>query len=71
MFELWAKKRPIDGYGQKYEWIRNFASESEKYYMCDTLDKNIYEECMVIENNRLIFYKEFPIYKPVVKKKVR
>lgn len=69
MYELWAKKRSINGYGQPYEWICNFYDEQEKYYMTDTLDRNIYEECMVVKNNRLIFYKEFELYEPI--KKIR
>lgn len=69
MFELWAKKRPINGYGQKYEFICNFCNEEEKYYWCDTVDKEIYEEAIIINNNRLIFYEEFELY--VGKKKRR
>ena len=71
MFELWAKKRPINGYGQKYEWVCNFENEEDKYYMCNTLDRNVYKECMVMKNHELILYREFEIYKPMVKKKAR
>jgi hypothetical protein len=66
MFELWAKKRPVNGYGMPYEYITSFYDIREKYYMTDTLDREIYEECMVIENHRLIFYREFQ--KPLVRK---
>lgn len=66
MYELWAKKRNIDGKGKPYEFITNFEDINEKYYMTDQLDRSIYEECMVVENNRLIFYREFQ--KPLTRK---
>ena len=66
MYELWAKKRIIDGKGKPYEFITNFEDINEKYYMTDQLDREIYKECMVIENNRLIFYREFQ--KPLTRK---
>lgn len=66
MYELWAKKRLKDGRGYPYEYITDFEDINEKYYMTDQLDREIYEECMVIENNRLIFYREFQ--KPLTRK---
>lgn len=66
MYELWAKKRLKDGRGNPYEFITSFYDIKEKYYMTDQLDREIYEECMVIENNRLIFYREFQ--KPLTRK---
>lgn len=67
MYELWAKKRRINGKGNPYEYITSFYNIEEKYYMTDQLDREIYEECMVIENNRLIFYREFD--KPLTRKR--
>jgi len=66
MYELWAKKRLKDGRGHPYEFITSFYDINEKYYITDQLDREIYEECMVIENNRLIFYREFQ--KPLTRK---
>ena len=66
MYELWAKKRVKDGKGNSYEFITSFYDINEKYYMTDQLDREIYEECMVIQNNRLIFYREFQ--KPLTRK---
>lgn len=66
MYELWAKKRLKDGRGKPYEFITRFNNIKEKYYITDQLDREIYEECMVIENNRLIFYREFQ--KPLTRK---
>ena len=60
MFELWGKKRPINGYGQQFEWICNFDNEQNKYYMIDTLDREIYQEGMIIEGDRLVLYRELP-----------
>ena len=61
MDELWAKKRPVNGRGSPYEWITNFNREEQKFYMTDQLDREIYQECMVVKDNRLIFYREFDI----------
>ena len=66
MYELWAKKRKKEDRGYPYEFITSFYDINEKYYMTDQLDRSIYEECMVIENNRLIFYREFQ--KPLTRK---
>ena len=59
MFELWAKKRPVDGRGFPYEWICNFENEQAKYYIIDQLDRDKYMEAMVLEGNRLLLYREF------------
>lgn len=67
--ELWARKRAVEGKGFPYEFIFNFDDESYKYTAIDTLDKNIFEECMIIDSNECIMYVEFE--KPLVKKKVR
>ena len=61
MYELWAKRRPIEGRGSPYEFITRFEREEQKYYLTDQLDRNIYEECMVVKDNRCIFYREFEI----------
>ena len=66
--ELWAKKRPINNIGQHYEFITYFDNENQKYFLSDQLDRNVYQECMVIKNNECIMYREFE--KPFVKRKV-
>lgn len=68
MFELWAKRRPIKGKGFQYEWICNFERFEQSFYMMDQLDRNIYQECMVLNENTPIFYREFTEHK---KKKLR
>ena len=75
MFELWAKKRPINDLGQTYQFIENFDNKCMIHTMIDMLDKNIYQEAMVIipaKNNKdveVVFYQEFPKNYQYVKKK--
>lgn len=61
MYELWAKKRPIEGNGSPYEFITKFEREEQKYYITDQLDRNVYMECMVVKDNQCIFYREFDL----------
>ena len=69
MFELWGRKRAINGVGSPYEFIFNFNNESYKYTALDTLDRNIYQEAMVVKDNDCVMYVE--LQKPYVKRKVR
>ena len=66
MFELWARKRAVNGIGSSYEFIFNFDNESYKYSALDTLDKSIYQEAMVTSGNDCIMYVE--LEKPMTKK---
>lgn len=59
MYELWAKRRPVEGIGSPYEFITSFEREEQKYYITDQLDRSIYMECMVVKDNRCVFYREF------------
>ena len=61
MYQLWAKRRPVEGVGFPYEFIISFEREEEKYYFTDQLDRNIYQECMVVKDNQCIFYREFDL----------
>ncbi len=65
--QLWARKRKIEGRGQPYEFIFSFEDERYSYTAIDTLDKNIYQECMIIDNNECVMYVE--LEKPYVKKR--
>lgn len=69
MFELWAKKRPVDGRGFPYEFIFNFSDESYKYTAMDTLDRSIYQEALIVRSadHSCVMYREFE--KPMVLKK--
>lgn len=66
--ELWARKRPIEGRGQPYEFIFSFEDERYSHTAIGTLDRNVYQECMVVGNdNQCIMYVE--LEKPFVKKR--
>ena len=69
MYSLWARKRAVNGVGSPYEFIFNFYDESYKYSALDTLDKNVYQEAMVVRGNDCIMYVE--LEKPYMKRKVR
>lgn len=66
MFELWARKRTVNGVGSPYEFIFNFDNESYKYTALDTLDESIYQEAMITRENDCIMYVE--LEKPMTKK---
>ena len=59
MYFLWARRRPVEGIGSPYEFITSFEREEQKYYLTDQLDRSIYMECMVVKDNRCVFYREF------------
>lgn len=63
MYELWARKRTKDNIGYDYEHICNFENENQKYFMIDCLDKNFYQEAMVILNQQCVLYIEFEVQK--------
>ena len=69
MYSLWARRRKVNGVGFPYEFIFNFDDESYKYTALDTLDRNIYQEAMIVRGNDCIMYVE--LQKPYVKRKVR
>ena len=68
MYELWARRRKVEGKGFPYEFIFNFDNPNYSYTAIDTLDKNVYQECMVTNNGDCLIYTEFE--KPFVKRKV-
>lgn len=69
MFELWGRKRPVDGIGHVYEFIFSFDNEDYKYTALDTLDRSIYKEAMIVRGQDCILYVEFE--KPLVLKRKR
>lgn len=64
--ELWGRKRKINGYGQRYEFI-TYLDEEHIFSETDKLDRTEYEECMVVNEGRCVFSREFDI--PYVKKR--
>lgn len=69
MYELWARKRAVNGVGSPYEFIFSFENEEYKYSALDTLDREIYQEAMVLRDNSCVMYVEWD--KPLVKRKVK
>ena len=69
MFELYARKRPVNGVGSPYEHIFNFDNEDYCYTELDTLDRNIYQEAMITKDNACIMYVEFQ--KPYIKRMIK
>ena len=69
MYELWARKRAVNGVGSPYEFIFNFDNEEYKYTALDTLDREIYQEAMIVKENSCIMSVEWE--KPFVKRMVK
>ena len=69
MFELYARKRPVNGVGSPYEHIFNFENEDYCFTALDTLDRNIYQEAMITKDNACIMFVEFE--KPYVKRMIK
>ena len=67
MFELWARKRPVDGVGYPYDFIFSFNDESYKYTALDMLDRDVYQEAMIVRGNDCIMYVE--LEKPYIKRR--
>ena len=61
MYEIWAKRRPVQGKGSPFEYITSFYNFDKRFYLTDQLDRNIYQECLVVNNNVCVFYREFEI----------
>ncbi len=67
MYSLWARKRLIDGKGFPYEFIFDFKDESFKYTALGKIDKNVYQEAMIVKDNKCIMYVE--LEKPYIKRR--
>ena len=65
--QLWARKRKIEGRGQPYEFIFEFIDPNYSFTAINILDRNIYQECMIIDNNECVMYVE--LEKPYVKRR--
>lgn len=60
MFELWARKRPINGYGNSFEFICPFEDYNYRFTAIDSLDRNVYQEAMIINENQMcVMHVEF------------
>ena len=68
MYVLWAKKRAINGKGFILEKIKEFYRYEEINYLLADLDNSIYEEALVMEGDKCIFYREYE--KPYTLKRI-
>ena len=68
MYFLWARRRPVEGKGFPYEYIASFSNIDQRFYITDQLNREIYQECLVVTKDTCVFYREFD--KPMVLKKV-
>lgn len=59
MFELWARKRPVDGKGFPFEFIFNFDNEDYCFTALDMLDRDIYQEALIVKEQRCIMSVEW------------
>ena len=67
MYSLWARKRLMNGKGFPYEFIFDFEDESFKYTALGKIDKSVYQEAMIVKDNKCIMYVE--LEKPYIKRK--
>lgn len=65
MYELWGRKRSKDGIGYPYEFISKFYGKEQVDYMISSVDKEEYQEVMIVSDNHLVKYVEFHSYKPM------
>lgn len=59
MFELWARRRPVDGKGFPFEFIFNFDNEDYCFTALDTLDRDVYQEALIVKEQRCIMSVEW------------
>ena len=59
MFELWARRRPVDGRGFPFEFIFNFDNEDYCFTALDTLDRDVYQEALIVREQRCIMSVEW------------
>lgn len=59
MFELWARRRPVDGRGFPFEFIFNFDNEDYCFTALDTLDRDVYQEALIVKEQRCIMSVEW------------
>lgn len=55
MYILWARKRDKP----EFEFITEFNSVNQKYYLVDMLDEDIYKEAIIVSEGGCELYVEF------------
>lgn len=60
MFELWARKRPINGLGMPFEFICRFEDYNYRFTSLDLLNRDVYQEAMIINEQQMcVMHVEF------------
>lgn len=59
MYQLWARKRPMENQESNFELIAEFDDKIQQYCLVDSLDESIYQEAIVISNGGCELYVEF------------
>ena len=59
MYQLWARKRPMENQESNFELITEFDDKIQQYYLVDSLDESIYQEAIVISAGGCELYVEF------------
>lgn len=60
MFELWARKRPVDGINKQFELIITFDDYNYRFTALNFVDSTIYKEALIVnEEQHCIMYVEF------------
>ena len=59
MYQLWARKRPVENQDSNFEFITEFDDKIQQYCLVDSLDESIYQEAIVISNGGCELYVEF------------
>ena len=60
MYQLLAKKRPVNGYSMPSEMICMFYDYNYRFTAIDLLDRDIYEEATIIDDDyHCVMYVKF------------
>lgn len=64
--KLWGRNRST----KKYDLLNVFYDDRQFYFMCDSVDKNLYNEVMITDDSgtRCLFYYEFKDFTPYFEK---
>lgn len=63
MYNLYAKKREKP----EFEYITTFENKEQEYSIIDNLDRNIYQEAIIVNEQGCELYIEFPKPKKLIK----
>lgn len=61
MYELWARRRNGEGLGSSYECLETFNRKEEVFYRLDCVDKEEFQEAIVLLDGKCVLYKVFEL----------